>query len=230
MSYETDRLLEKADDCYLPTMAIIVYESEEEENCYLESRDIDRNGKMGAGVPLSRECISELADSFSVEHSISPHGRIPDNLLYADNRLGHEKYSWYNPPQKRVMYFASKLNIPDGAYHVPGLLYVAHNNNLDLYAFKGSKPVKKLYKAPFFNTSNGSVCLGNSSLTYPSSPSYKDIMDYWEKKFWLTQFSHLGGNGNPTKTNLSIATRQWKDEFDYSELIPMTKTLQNIVG
>ena len=165
-----------------------------------------------------------------MEHIVSPNGRIPVNLLYADNLLGHAKYSWYNPPQKRVMYFASKLNIPDGAYHVPGLLYVAHNNNLDLYAFKGSKPVKKLYKAPFFNTSNGSVCLGNSSLTYPSSPSYKDLMASWDKTFCLPPFSPLGGNGTPTKTNLSIATRHWQDEFASIELIPLTKSLQHIVG
>lgn len=229
MSYETFRLLDKSEESYRPTMAIIVYEHEEEENYYLESREINRKGQMGAGIPLSQECITEIANALSEENSVSPHGLIPANLLYADNRLGHEKYIWYNPPVKRMMYFAEKLNIPDAEYHVPGILYTSDGQRLDIYAFKGSKPHGKLYKAPFFNTNNGSVCLGISSLDYPSNPSYMDVMKYWEKKFWLTQFTHLGGSGNPTKTNLSIATRKWKEKFDYNELILMDTTLQKVL-
>ena len=26
--------------------------------------------------------------------------------------------------------------------------------------------------------------------------TYEKLLQYWEKKFWLTEFSHLGGNGN----------------------------------
>ncbi|GAB6010437.1 PRTRC system protein B, partial [Dysgonomonas reticulitermitis] len=45
----------------------------------------------------------------------------------------------------------------------------------------------------------------------------------WEKKFWLSEFSHLGGDSNPTKNNLVTVTKNMTDSFDYSELIPFGK-------
>ena len=39
------------------------------------------------------------------------------------------------------------------------------------------------------------------------------------RKFWLTEFSHLGGNGNPTKSNLVLVTKAARDrDFNLDEL------------
>ena len=47
-------------------------------------------------------------------------------------------------------------------------------------------------------------------------------MEYWEKKFWLTEFSHLGGGGNPTRSNLILVTKAAKDKpFNLDELKPL---------
>lgn len=44
------------------------------------------------------------------------------------------------------------------------------------------------------------------------------------KKFWLTEFSHLGGGGNPTKSNLVLVTKAAKDKpFNLDELKPLNK-------
>ena len=52
--------------------------------------------------------------------------------------------------------------------------------------------------------------------------SYENLLEYWEKKFWLTEFSHLGGGGNPTKSNLVLVTKAAKDKpFDLEELKPL---------
>ena len=231
MSYMTCEILEGTEKTFLPQMALILYSTEVgdgNESCYVEVHAI-RNGKMGAGVPISQECISDIASSFSCEYSITPFGKIPHNLLFADNRLGHQKYIWYNPPGKRHMFFASELSIPNGQYNVPGILYVASNQKLNVYAFKEVKPKDKLFKAPFFNTTDGSVCLGNSKIEYPNNPSYEDIIAYWEKMFWLTEFTHLGGSCNPTKHNLVNVTKQSKEHFDYDELIEMKITLQSLL-
>ena len=38
----------------------------------------------------------------------------------------------------------------------------------------------------------------------------------------LTEFSHLGGGGNPTKSNLVLVTKAAKDKpFDLEELKPL---------
>lgn len=228
MNYESYNLLEASQRDFCPSLAIIVYESDEEESYYLESHDIE-DGKLGAGVPLSMECISDIAKSFSAEHSITPHGKIPGNLLYADDRIGHQRYVWYNPPCKQHMFFHKKLNIPDGIYCIPGIIYEAKESGLNLYAFEGDTPTEKLFKAPFFNTTDGRVCLGTTRIEYPSNPSYQDIMKYWENKFWLTEFTHLGGTNNPTRNNLVTVTKQSKETFNYDELLPMTITLNHLL-
>jgi hypothetical protein len=46
---------------------------------------------------------------------------------------------------------------------------------------------------------------------------------YWEKKFWLSEFSHLGGSTNPTKNNLVAVTKNMTGSFDYNELLPLKK-------
>jgi len=226
MTYD---ILEKSEQKYVPQLAVILYESDIDNEYYLESHDIDAQGRLKPGVPLSMECISAIAANFTQNHTISPHGAIPSNMLYADNRLGHNKYVWYNPPQKRMMYFSKGLNIPNAYYHIPGIIYVAKGNSLNLYAFKGKEPEAELFKAPFFNTTDGAVCLGSAKIDYPDNPSYQDIIDYWEKKFWLTEFSHLGGSRNPTKNNLVTVTKKSEEVFDYEELLPIGLTLEYLL-
>lgn len=228
MNYATHELLEESKLNYIPQMALIVYKTQNDQ-FYIESREIDSQGKMLSAIPLSLECISELAGSFSQEQIQTPHGAIPGNVLYADNRLGYQRYVWYNPPEKRMMYFAKKLNIKDGEYHIPGIVYVVSGSSLNLYAFKGKKPKDKLYNAPFFNTTSGSVCLGNAKIDYPENPSFTKLIKYWEDKFWKTEFTHLGGSQNPTKNNLVTVTKNSKDEFDYKELLKSPTTLKQLI-
>ncbi len=228
MRYTTDEILEQSSRVSNPVIALVAYRNDDSEY-YMESHDIDEKGRLLEGVPLSRECITELVSGFSPEQSRMPSGKIPSNLLYADTRTGHERYVWYNPPGRRMMYFTESLNLEDEMYHIPGVLYVVSDNTLDIYAFKGRRPSGKLYKAPFFNVTGARVCLGNANPEYPGSPGYEDIQQYWEKRFWMTEFSHLGGHSNPTKSNLFTATRKWKDAFDYEELLPHEETLKDLL-
>ena len=78
-----------------------------------------------------------------------------------------------------------------------------------IYAYKENVPGPDtvLYAAPFFNVTGSSVCLGNARIDLPKDLTYEKLLQYWERKFWLTEFSHLGGNGNPTKSNLVLVTK-----------------------
>lgn len=229
MSYTTYEILEEAGGSLNPTLAIILYTTPTKNFFYVERHTIDSNGQLLSGAPLSTDCISDMVASFSQEQISTPHGKVPENLLFCDNRIGNTKYIWFEPPKKQMMYFSDDLKIPDGEYYIPGILYVAHNNSLDVYAFKGGKPVNELYHTPFFNTTKGSVCLGNASLEYPENPSYEDLINYWEKKFWLTKFSHLGGSTNPTKHNLVVVTKKSKKGFNEDELVLSSSTLNKLL-
>jgi PRTRC genetic system protein B len=206
----------------IPKMALVVYKNDETGSVYTESHRIDANGRMLAGCPLTMKCITELVESFSVEQSNIPHGKIPQNMLYSDTRKGCERYLWYNPPGKRMMFFSKNLNIEDREYYLPGIIYDTDGEHLDVYAFKEGAPdmESELYKAPLFNVTGQKVCLGNAKINFPDNPTFDDYIIYWEKKFWLSEFSHLGGSINPTKSNLVTVTKNSVEAFDYNQLIP----------
>lgn len=207
-----------------PKAVLIAYTTEDSHTYFLELRSIDSDGKMSEGRPVTVEFMNELVRNYSEVHNGTPCGPVPANLLYCDTRKGNEKYVWYNPPQKRLMYFVDNLNIDNAEYHIPGVVYEATERGLNIYAYKDSipKPETQLFAAPFFNVSGASVCIGNAKIEKPRHPTYKSFMEYWEKKFWLTEFSHLGSRGNPTASNLVLVTKAARNApFNTDELKPL---------
>jgi len=232
--YGHNKLTEEILSMLTPKAALIAYENDTDlgDKYFLEMRPICEGGAMGAGMPVTYEFLREIAENYAGKNTTTPSGIIPAGLLYADTRRGCEKYVWWNPPRRRTMYFVQSLGVPDGEYHVPGVIYEAGEGNLNIYAFTDETPAPgtKLYHGPFFNTTAGSVCLGSSSIERPSSPSYTQIMDYWEDRFWRTTFTHLGSGGNPTKNNLVLVTKASADRaFDVGELKSSGKTLKDIL-
>jgi PRTRC genetic system protein B len=229
---DTNILTEELLSMLVPKVALVAYmnSGEHGDKYYLEMRTIGSDGTMGTGEPVTCEFLKEISETYSGKNNTTPSGAIPVNLLYADTRKGSEKYIWYNPPRKRVMYFTDAVKVPDGEYHVPGVIYVAGEGRLMVYAFTGKSPSPdaKLYDAPFFNTSDGGVCLGTATLKRPTTPTYSGIMTYWEDRFWLSKFSHAGGNS--TKSGLVSSTKAAADKpFDTNELKPTGKTLKSLL-
>ena len=216
-----------------PKMAIIVYEGV--GDYYLERRDIIK-GKMTAGVPLTEDCLSDISEVISHTSEKMIHGQIPPFMLYADQRPGNEKYIWYRKPEKRRIYFTKALNIPNGDVKLPGLIYMAKGKNLSVYAVKIRGSIRmntRLYSAPFFNVgNNANVCMGNAKMKWPTELTYENIVQYWENKFWLSEFDHLLGS-NPIKGNLSTITKHCIEtgcEFPRDQLKPIGKlTLKDLM-
>lgn len=126
-----------------------------------------------------------------------------------------------------MMYFVSGLEIENAEYNLPGIIYEARESQLDVYAYKDDRPDREtdLYAAPLFNVTGSSVCLGSARIEKPRDMTYLNLLEYWERKFWLTEFSHLGGHGNPTRSNLVLVTKAARDKpFDLGEL----KSLRNL--
>lgn len=229
-----NKLTEQLKSLYRPKAALIAYQGENSisNEYFLELRPIDNNGVMGEAIPVTYNFMNEIATNFSEAHNGIPSGILPENLLFADTRKGTEKYIWSNPPGKRMMYFVPNLGIENAEYHIPGIIYIAKESDLAVYAYKDKmlSGNTKLFAAPFFNTSKESVCLGAAKLKKPSDPTYSELLEYWEKKFWLTEFSHLGSNGNPTKGNLVLVTKAARDKiFNLNELKSVNKKLKDIL-
>lgn len=233
-----NELTTKLQEIMVPKAALIAYAYDSgpynsHDKYHLELRPITPDGRMGAAVPVSHEFIGALADNYSAEVCRIPYGRVPPNLLECNSRKGYEKYVWYNPPGKHRMFFTENLNIADGEFHLPGVVYKVEKEKLDIYAFKGKRPEEntELYRAPFFNVTRSKVCLGSTSLAVPQNPTYAELLAYWEKRFWTSEFSHLGGQCNPTKNNLVIVTEKARNApFDEEELQPLNIKLKDILS
>lgn len=196
---------------YEPFMALIAYRTNEnhDESFYLEQHRICKDGSLGVGTPLRQKTIVELFSVLSKnnqELDSSLYGVVPENVLYCDTRVGSEKLVWYHKPEARNMFFTKSLNIPDGQMKVPGLVYAVSDKTLRLFAFKGNKPKDILYKAPFMNTCETYVCLGNSKVKYPEERTFANAINYWETMFWKSEFSHILGD-NPCNGNLATITK-----------------------
>ena len=221
---QTNELTREINSLLRPRAALLAYSTDGGGSHYLELRKIGPDGRMCEGVPVTTEFIDKLIEGYSEHRSTTPYGKLPENMLWSNTRKGCEKYVWYNPPRKRVMYFHTSLGIEDGEYNLPGVIYRVSGNSLHIYAYKDETltPETPLYAAPFFNVTGSRVCLGNAAIAKPSDLTYEHLIEYWEKKFWLTEFLHLGGAGNPTRSNLVLVTKAaGKAPFDTDELIPL---------
>ena len=139
-----NELTKKMQEIMVPKAALIAYEYRESAYAtgknYLELRPINKAGRMEAGIPVTYEFMNALVESYSDERQNVPHGRLPSNMLWCDTRKGHEKYIWYNPPGKRRMFFKDSLNIKDGVFHLPGVVYIIENERMTIFAYKGRTP------------------------------------------------------------------------------------------
>ena len=108
---ETNELTRTLKTQLIPKAALIAYASEDDKNFFLEIRDINDRGNMAEGRPITQEFMNELVKGYSERHSSTPYGKVPSNLIYCDSRKGSERYVWYNPPHKRMMFFSSDLKI-----------------------------------------------------------------------------------------------------------------------
>lgn len=176
---DMNELTNKLQQVMVPKAALIAYEYRENRYGngmhYLELHPINDRGRMEAAVPVTYEFMNALVESYTDDRRNVPHGKIPANMLWCDTRKGHERYIWYNPPGKRRMFFARSLNIPDGTFHVPGVIYMVSGDRLDIFSYKGEKPAENspLFLAPFLQC-HGQQCL--SGKCHVDSPGRHDFL------------------------------------------------------
>lgn len=90
---------------------------------------------------------------------------------------------------------------------------MAGGSSLSIYAYKDKKLTEKteLYAAPFFNVTGANVCLGSAKIDKPRDLTYKNLLEYWEKKFWLTEF-HTWAEGQPDQIKPDIGDKGRKGQ------------------
>lgn len=230
----------------VPKAALVVYLIEETNDCYVEMREIIGK-QMGAGKPLTEKCIKDLVMTFNppvetplvvqkktIQRPGLMSGFIPENMIYISTNPYSRQLIWYNPPQKRKLYFTKQLHIKNDVYDMPGIVYhVNDQGGLYVYGFKEDTFNRnvRLYYYPCFNISNCNVCTGSANISYPDHPTFETVTEYWEKRFWCTRFSHFGSDIHPTKDNLVTVIKQSKERFDREQMVelPRIKTINDLI-
>nr|WP_315419599.1 PRTRC system protein B [uncultured Pedobacter sp.] len=220
---------------YTPFKAFLIHKTEDREDVYIESYDINEKGKPVNAHPLTiQECTDlalclqsgELANNF-----LTPKGLLPKNILKINNHAHKSYVMWYTESQNVQLNFTELLEIPNGRANVPSLLWKASKNYLSVYALNLSpkeSPVLStpLYQAPFFNIydqseiRDGNVCMGNVDLDFVKTSSLEEFIEGWESAFWNSRFSHMNRSVSPIKSNI---VEFWKNHVNVNASFPLSE-------
>jgi PRTRC genetic system protein B len=219
---------------YVPSKAILLYNnfSKTENEIYVESFDIDRNGKPINAHPLSEQ--ESIALSKALHHSVEKENNflqckeiIPDNVLFI-NTAYNGFVIWFTREQKVNLFFKEELGIPSGKAKVPALIWKASKDHLEIFAVLENKRPKEntqLFFAPFLNVfKTGKVCMGTVDINIENKCCLEDFIKYWEEYFWNSWFSHGVDNYNPVSTNI---VQLWNEQVNTNRNFPKEVLLKN---
>jgi len=233
---------------YLPVKALLIYRSAEQESdnydkqteIYVESYDIGKQGNPINAHPLTIKEMSALSELLQTSQELQNNylqckSVIPAKLIYTDCQ--NNGYAvWYTPPKETDLFFIECLGIASGKTKIPGLLWKATRERLQVFALKGkAKPHADtpLYYAPLFNlSSDGSVCMGTVHIEIDRQTALEQFMAQWETYFFNSYFTHTLGNHRHCKGNL-VALWQGQvgtgRDFPQEELVKNGKTLKDLI-
>lgn len=242
LKISVDHLQERYD----PFMALILYKNTSNHlndyNTYIESHGfLYHKNKfiLGPGSPLKESTLTALKeflakDSSQTNRNLSFKSIIPKNVLYADNTENDYVLIWHKKPGREHLYFSEGLNIKNGNYPTPGLIFKATQSELSCYAVTDD-PVTidtQLYYAPYTNIyQSGSVCLG-SIKTPKNLKTFDDAIITWERLFFGSYFSHLAENNSNIRGNLFALFQtlyEGSEPFPNEVLLPTPKKLKQLL-
>lgn len=220
-------------EVFNPMAIIVAYRkkgdvsSSREEDVYIECASI-KNNKVGAFTPLSRKVAKDLGDALVGTSNISVGGLVPENVLYVSFNVTDVELMWYSEPQRMTLFYAPDLQIPNGEFPLPWLVWYVCGRQLFIHASKEKPGLKTaLYKAPFHNTSyNGLVCMGSANHALAKKfQSFNKTIETVESAFYESIFTHTQDNkitiGNINQIHKRLI--ESKGEFDYSVLVKREK-------
>lgn len=229
---------------YEPAYSVIVYKhSFEDENYYLETREIEKTEKgyqMMAAKPFRMKDLEKIATSVSKEIRCMNYfeGAIPEKCLHVSFTPANRSIIWYTQPGIRKLFYSEGIGIETGNYPVPGLVFCLREDKLKVFAYLGDQNYRatmdtKLYNAPFYNVSTqGLVCMGTAFVATPKDKavSFEWLMSANEAAFFGSYFSHSWGEGN-CSVPLPEFWNKLKDkkEFNYKPLKNFQITVKDLI-
>ena len=225
-----------------PVACLVVYSAEGNHHPYIETSRIE-NGIQKESRPLSKDEMKELCSSLIEENQEKdftfgePFMKIFDGkertFINYEEDYNYTKITW--AVKGKVRRFIK--NKRESELYYPNLLFVADNNNLKIFSYKGIiKENSILYKAPFPNIySNGNMCFGNMNYNNIFEKNVSRLVKNVENAFFYSSFNndHLDSEG-VTKSNTSellkrLSECEEKKPFPKGELVKTNKKLSDVL-
>lgn len=174
-----------------PAMLIGVFQGG--SGVYLEQYPV-KDGKLGAGRPVSHKTFAALTGG----RGAVPTGFLETgNILYLKIGLESKTFNsgifWFPAgiaPMRSTQWGGEVKMVP-----YPALVLVVANGTPYIFALKGKErptPETKLWKAPFWNTSqNGQVCTGNCRIA-EGFKGAEEMRRFWQDFWYGSTFSDHG--------------------------------------
>ena len=189
------------------------------------------DGKIRTGVPVDGRKLAGLFGQI---------GREPKKKAgswdWQDPRIlakSETAVLWYAAPRRQEIFFScrtrSLMQCSGKLFPWPGLVFLARRKTLKVFAVKTAKLNRdsKLYTAPFWNITNGSVCL-------PADRKDPQTIDEWEKVFYGSAFSHPGATPVISRTAFSklvpALIRSGAKKFPAEELVDAGITIAELMN
>lgn len=179
---------------YKLTASVLIYTDAEARQAFATKHDVEEiQGRptIRPGSPFTD--LDYLALVKALEPAQRPGMQWNDSRVLAH---GMGRTIWWAQPMQRILFFRKSTHNSStfdgkGVCPSPGLVFLATDKALYVYAFKGAgapTPETKLYQAPFFNVwSRGQVCHGSAAA--PDAERAGDL-DAWERMFFGSYFTH----------------------------------------
>ncbi|MEQ8682724.1 MAG: hypothetical protein RID25_23365 [Cyclobacteriaceae bacterium] len=233
---------------FIPELAIILYARNErrygDQQYYLEGHQFvktsNSNYTLQHGLPLTESCLQSLSKYLNRHEKEQSQplyfeGLIPSNVLNYNCFPDSYVITWAKPAGISKLSFTKELNLPNGDYPLPGLIFKATKNSLSVYAYtdKVITTNSTLYIAPLPNIfDNGNLCIGSAKR--PNNlTTFNQAIRQWEHLFFASYFSHFAENTSPVEGNwhsLFITLHQSPDPFPTNKLLPCSSTVNSLIS
>jgi PRTRC genetic system protein B len=181
-------------DSYQLSAAVLIYTNSAARHAFATKHEVQEHAGrpiIRPGSPFTEQDYKVLVQALAPAEQPRMQWHDPRELARGLGRM-----IWWSPPQKRSLFFKKSTYNPEtfdgrGVVACPGLVFMANEREMFVYAFKGADaPTRKtkLYQAPFFNVwSRGKVCVGNADVP---KEDRSDDPDAWERMFFGSHFTH----------------------------------------
>ena len=145
------------------------------------------DGVLGASKPLFDDTINEIFGHLNGSFKVKTFsGMLPKEVMFLDPST--DRISWKVPAG--VFKMKHSANKRPFKYHYPNLIFRLEKSILSVGAVQSYRKNAVVYRAPFPNIYENSVCMGTATIKV-------NMLDFWEDaifeamlKFFESEFTH----------------------------------------